>query len=86
MAKKSKKHGAGCKVKKVSFNTKRDGHVEFKAHVGSDCKPAHHSTAHLRTHKSAFKKAVNACSHASHKRHGKHGKSAFNTCIGKKLK
>ena len=81
-----------CTPTMIRFKTRRGKVVTFRGRpggmktAGGECKPKHRSTAHLRPFKTAFKAAARACKHASHKRHGKHGKSAFNVCVGKKVK
>lgn len=92
MAKKARKSSGGsCTRQRISFKTKRGKTVTFMgrpggmAQAGGSCSNLKRSTAHLKTFKSAFKKAVSACGKASHKRSGKHGKSPFNTCIAGKL-
>ena len=84
----SKRHTKkACHRTTIRFKTRRGKTISFTGKSGASCGPRPKpKTGHLRTYKSAFRTAIRACRGKSHKRHGKHGKSAFNTCIGAKLK
>jgi hypothetical protein len=91
MARRRHRSGGDCTRKRISFKA-HGKTVSFMGRpggmksAGGSCSDKHRSTRHLTSYKSAFKKAAHACAGKSHARHGKHGKSAYNRCVGAKLK
>lgn len=92
MARRRHKRGSGCSRKLIRFRTRRGKTVSFYGRpggmttAGGVCKPKRRKTSHLSRYKSAFRAAVRACKRTSHTRRGKHGVSAFNRCVGAKVR
>jgi len=88
MAKRRKRaKSKACHKAVIRFKKKRGGIVSFTGKTGAGCGPRPKpKTGHLQVFKALFKTAARTCKKSSRARKTKHGVSAFNRCIGSKVR